>query len=288
MPIDEEFRIPNDEGEADTKEGTNSAIQMTIENEREEKEESSTSTGSDGGKGNSSGSGSGSGSGGYNADCSSSETSSNNDAASRVPKIKSPDDSGPQIGNESGKEEDTVALKTNVASHNTTKDGIGLQDVSTTISRRQSSGGRGTSRSRNSLRSEKTMDVLNDSHRQKDEKAVKELSTCLAQWNGIRIEHPMDPRIDLSTVGFKIGAAHHAPFVPNKNGDNNVPTPNETIMQTKLYPSSATSESHIPSVEQYTKLLEVSVEGAECNSASCESLAHFFHSLNIIINQTPK
>jgi len=31
-----------------------------------------------------------------------------------------------------------------------------------------------------------------------------QLQALLPQWNGIRIEHPMDPRIDLSTVGYTL------------------------------------------------------------------------------------
>lgn len=39
-------------------------------------------------------------------------------------------------------------------------------------------------------------------HQYNDGESSQDPKACLPQWNGIRIQHPMDPRIDLSTVGY--------------------------------------------------------------------------------------
>lgn len=256
------------------------AVEKTKGRKKEEKEESSTSTGSDGGKGNSSGSGSGSG--GYNADCSSSDSSSNNDAATRVAEKQK---SKSNINNSTPTSkcddiimgEKTVTSKTrvNTTSGNTsTNNHVGTVAASPTIDA-QSEGERRSRHGNASSHKSTSNDFSDTSIRQDDhhdfDSAAKELGACLPQWNGITIEHPMDPRIDLSTVDFRVGASHLATFATNiidiktnsdtgsirkletdqnvapSHQDNNIPSKNENDIDSPV----------VPSPEQYTKLLEV-------------------------------
>ena len=100
------------------------------------------------------------------------------------------------------------------------------------------------------------------------------MGLCLPQWNGVIVEHPMDPRIDLSTVGFSIGGSQLVPFanhgIKNKNNSNLESSQsdgtNRDISQSYLMNSSYANgvdekkdvdSSAVPSPEQYTKLLEV-------------------------------
>ena len=275
------------EGEANTNTSittaaANSATATTKDKtrDRDEKEESSTSTGSDGGKGNSSGSGSG----GYNADCSSSDSSSNNDAATRIAQkqmtnLTIDSSSG---GAQTGARQDTAVEKdsggtsktrTNAAASSTNaKNGTGTTAQSRSKSTGQSSGKR---RTRHSNTSSSSHDQSNDfpivsqSHNDNIiDSVVKEVSACLPQWNGIKMEHPMDPRIDLSTVGFTFGGSNNTPFFSNNsitiNNNNDTPNAgsiksvegNQNAAPDKLDTSNG-NNINIPSVEQYTKLLEV-------------------------------
>jgi hypothetical protein len=69
------------------------------------------------------------------------------------------------------------------------------------------------------------------------------LDGTLPQWNGIRISHPMDPRIDLRSVG-------HIP-------GSNVPVASSNMMNVEV-----NSLSHDtvppPTVDNYMNLMEVS------------------------------
>ena len=289
------------------------------EQERDEKDESSTSTGSDGGKENSSGSGSG---GGYNGDDSSSDSSSNNDAATRTPekqmaKLNIINNSGiaqAQAQAAAAGEDNGVGGSQSAASNkrvnNSTSDSTdtGAEDVAGTPAATSSSktmGLQSSSEERESRllhhsdmsshehNNQDFSKILTRQHRHNIESAVEELNSCLPQWNGVKIEHPMDPRIDLSTVGFSIGSLHLAPaltpFLPN---DSNINSYNNSIAGGSSNNSVETNQDIAPdhqvqipfadadadadatvsagksisnespsaavsSIEQYTKLLEV-------------------------------
>jgi len=250
--------------------------------EREEKEES-FSTGSDGGKRNISGSGSGSGTGGYNADCSSSDSSSNNYAATRVAekqKTKLNINSGAPIskGNDVGKK--TIVSKTKMnptTGGASTKNDVEIVATSSSKANSQLEGERGTRHGDVSSNDSKTNDIsdmITRQHHHDIDSAVEELGSCLPQCT---LEHPMDPRIDLSTVGFRIGSSHHTPFVTNnmnfKNNSNDgciksaETTRSVAPIDQGIAPcanndnNSSKNENDIdssaaPSPEQYTKLLE--------------------------------
>ena len=265
----------NQKREASTKSGT--AAAATYQNTgrgREEKEESSTSTGSDGGKGNSSGSGSGSGSGGYNADCSSSDSSSNNDVARSVAE-KQKTKLNNSIGNSVNKANDAAGELT--ASKSRTKPVTGCDSTQNTAGTRNPSEGERTTRHRKtSLHpgiGNNFSDTIKRQHCHGTDSTAKEIGLCLPQWNGITIEHPMDPRIDLSTVGCSIGSSHHTSFGTNnadfKNSSNTESTKSnesENRINTSSSKNASISSrdmfgdnsSIVPSLEQYAKLLEVS------------------------------
>jgi hypothetical protein len=277
----------NQKGETSVKSAASiGAVQKKKGREREEKEESSTSTGSDGGKGNSSGSGSGSG--GYNADCSSSDSSSNNDAATRVAekqtaKLNINDGTPPASKcDDMGGKTVTSKIRVNTTSGNTsTNNTVGTVAASPTIVV-QSKGERGSRHGNASSHKSKTNDFSDIIRRQDDhddfDSAAEELGSCLPQWNGITLEHPMDPRIDISTVGFSVGTSHHVPFVTNIiNIKNNSDAGSINKLETNrnMAPSHQDNASYsnndnipsknendidspvVPSPEQYTKLLEV-------------------------------
>lgn len=246
--------------------------------EREEKEESSTSTGSDGGKGNSSGSG------GYNADCSSSDSSSNNDAIRRVAekqKAKLSINSGVQISKCNDVGGTTVAskIRANPTTGNSSiTNGVGIVAIPSSKTNGQSDDGeRHSNVSSHDGKTNDFSDMIRRQHHFDFDSAAKELGSCLPQWNGITIEHPMDPRIDLSTVGFSIGSSHHAPFLTNNiniKDDSNTGSIKSDKTNGNAAPSHQVNGSYasnandsskikedidssaVPSPEQYTKLLE--------------------------------
>ena len=121
-------------------------------------------------------------------------------------------------------------------------------------------------------------------------KLARELSSsCMPQWNGIKIQHPMDPRIDLSTVGFmgetsqlyslaaqtQNNNSNNNAIIANSNNNNsnnnntfltsNIDSNNNDdnggmMNEQNLPPNSnesSSASSPFPCVEQYTKLLEV-------------------------------
>ena len=269
---------PDKEGETDTKSTASIAVPQNQEGrERGEKEESSTSTGSDGGKGNSGGSG------GYNADCSSSDSSSNNDAATRVAekqKKKGNTNAGTHAskGNDAG---GTVVSKSRVKSTPEWKIAVGIVATSQSTLNGQSEGERGTRNgivtSQNSI-SNGVSDTITCQHHGAA-LAAKKADIYVPQWSGITAEHPMDPRIDLSTVGLSIGSSQFAPFATNgiktiKSKPNSesiqsdgtsrdmVPDYNANASYAKevndVFKNKKDVESSaVPSPEQYTKLLEV-------------------------------
>ena len=262
----------NKEGETDTKSTESATVPQNQQGrEREEKEESSTSTGSDGGKGNSSGSGSG---GGYNADCSSSDSSSTRVAEKEKTKANANASTATNEGNDMGGKVATSKTRTKPSSGNAkTVVGIGATSQSKEV---QSDADGRTRYSNLSSQNSSTNNNSDTIRRRKygSDSGAKKVGLCLPQWNGVTVEHPMDPRIDLSTVGFSIGSSNLAPFANDINSkstsnfeaaQNN--GPNRDINQmASSYAKSVDDQSKkkelessaVPSPEQYTKLLEVS------------------------------
>eukprot|EP00536_Pseudo-nitzschia_multiseries_P014250 jgi/Psemu1/38062/gm1.38062_g len=299
--------------------------------ERDEKEESSTSTGSDGGKGNSSGSGSGSG--GYNADCSSSDTSSNNEAAAtRIPQKQMAklaiieNNCGTEKTRQGSAAEKDPGTNSAISNHpnnnnnnNASNGGTGQSTQSRSKSKSksksksiigQSSGKRGTRHNNNnnnnnnasSSHNSKNKAFSNDSRSNESNSVVSSViegSTCLPQWNGVKIVHPMDPRIDLTTVGFSFcGSSQTNLLVSNHNNNNSNNNNNnnnsihdsgsmkktEVIQkgQPNKYDTSNgnsnnnnNNNNNITSVEQYAKLLESTPEEpVESSTESKEQEEH--------------
>ena len=77
---------------------------------------------------------------------------------------------------------------------------------------------------------------------------VKQNSGLLPQWNGVKICHPMDPRIDLSTVGHI-----HTSSVPAFPSNVDIPS-----RQSAETPDNSGVGPPPPSIDQYIKLMEVS------------------------------
>lgn len=105
--------------------------------------------------------------------------------------------------------------------------------------------------------------------------------TALPQWNGVKIQHPMDPRIDLSTVG-RVQASRYSAFEESeKFRDEDTTANNEQSGEEKQQQASA---QHIlnqpapPSVDQYITLMEVSRHSASDRPKMCTrlTLAYLF------------
>ena len=74
------------------------------------------------------------------------------------------------------------------------------------------------------------------------------------QWNGVRIYHPMDPRIDLSTVSHIQTSS--VPAFPS-----NVDIPSRLgVDQSRPTGTVETTDPNLPSIDQYMKLMEVIVK----------------------------
>jgi hypothetical protein len=82
------------------------------------------------------------------------------------------------------------------------------------------------------------LDALLQQSRQMQEAPIMGLGQILPQWNGVRISHPMDPRIDLSTV-YRVQGCD-APLPP------------------EIHRAQFTMPGPPPSVDNYLHLMEVS------------------------------
>lgn len=123
------------------------------------------------------------------------------------------------------------------------------------------------------------------------ESTIQDPKARLPQWNGIRIQHPMDPRIDLSTVGFvpasqlcqphprnvnvpstSLDEHHHTHHRPSSTlfaNDKDEPSPSHQHYPFQhLFGSEGPNDldddnngepSPLPSMEQYMKLMEVRI-----------------------------
>ena len=89
--------------------------------------------------------------------------------------------------------------------------------------------------------------------RSKNHDGATEETCSLPQWNGVRIQHPMDPRIDLSTVGY-IQTSSLSAYPRNVD----IPTRQPTGQADGVENTVGSSEpSPTPSIDQYMNLMEV-------------------------------
>ena len=219
---------------------------MDLDPEKQEQKQDdnveSSSTGSDGGKGGGSGSG-----GGYSADCSSSDGSSLEAAKGNSTSIQmsglslSDNVSSDQIDKESkpGKAKTKTksnkggAMKPPKASRLAAE--AGESSLSPSLGKQEHSHG--------SVATGESSQIDHDE------------SPSLPQWNGIRVSHPMDPRIDLSIV-------NHVQTSSVPGFPTNVDVPAHHQMAKHPHGSdqnrtSATSDIPNPSIDQYMSLMEV-------------------------------
>ena len=242
--VDEE--AADDQPQDDEGEEGDMDIDATKEDQEQQKQDDnveSSSTGSDGGKGGGSGSG-----GGYSADCSSSDGSSLEAAKGNSTSIQM---SGLSLsdnvtGDKVNKSKEAKPGKAKV------KPSKGVAMKPPMVARRASE--QAESSLSNSVgkqeHSHGSVATGESSQMDRDERV------SLPQWNGVRISHPMDPRIDLSIVnhvqtssvpGFPtnvdVPAAHHPKLKPPPAPEQNQATTTAAI------PS--------PSIDQYMSLMEV-------------------------------
>jgi hypothetical protein len=226
-----ESKINSEEGPRSGDGDTDMAEAEQKEKKGDENVESSSS-GSDGGKGNGSG-----GSGGVDfADRSSSDTSSLEAAKRNVPDMETQRSSvGDDFKDKSVKTKETEASRSSVAS----------------VAESQEGSDSGLSASMNDETSKKDGD--------EERKAAKDsrgFSYSAPQWNGVRINHPMDPRIDFSTVGYIQMSSSRTEFPNNVNipsQQNLDRTPSAQDTKHGGVPNAPAP----PSIDQYMTLMEV-------------------------------
>ena len=209
---------------------------MLDETKKEQKADDnaeSSSTGSDGGKGGGSG---GSGAG-YSADCSSSDASSLEATKGNLP------------------EEEMKRLS--VDDGDVHKDKKETKPVKQ-LKKRASKSNKTDRRSKHQMELEKILGSDQDQfgksigEKSKNAEDSNSDSYSVPQWNGVRIRHPMDPRIDLSTVRHIRTSSLSTAFPSNVN----IPSQNNLALGNSK--EAPTNKDEPPSIDQYMKLLEVS------------------------------
>lgn len=99
----------------------------------------------------------------------------------------------------------------------------------------------------NSATKKRSSQQTKPSHRDTSlDETNSQLQALLPQWNGIRITHPMDPRIDLSTVGFTVNS-----------GGNNTVHMAPAALGTMSPSSSMADPNNHHCVNHYLHLMEV-------------------------------
>lgn len=209
----------------------------------EEGEGGSQQKSEDGSEGSSNGRGSSRG--GYSADCSSSDTSSENFARGK----SATEGVQVAVGNlnlDASKPEQGDSSQTNAKD-----DGKGhatqAPNTDTESPVVESLSGKDKSRSANHVSTKigALDEMLQQGRRLETEPLiVPGQAAVLPQWNGIRISHPMDPRIDLTAVG-------HLQSLPVPVQQSDV----QAIAKGSVY----TASTPAPSVENYLHLMEVRI-----------------------------
>lgn len=199
------------------------------------------------------GSGSGSG-GGYNGDCSSSDASSDASSKRKNASSELPLSIEKMSLNEQGNQDNPRGVKADMIpihhpkkkkKKRSTEEGdtkviqINGQSRSTALPEEYDLGSNASSSGRSASHVAHQLGaldaILEQSRRMQEEKKAQD-GEVLPQWQGVRVSHPMDPRIDLSTVG-------HVPC-------SSVPLA-----------LSAPQDVAPPSLDNYLHLMEVSTSG---------------------------
>jgi len=202
---------------ADCLDDDNDSIEAaTIQQNQEDSAETLSSNGSDNEKGNGSGSG-----GGYSADCSSSSEASTEDALKRSESVPEAEMQHLRVSESEPKQK--------------SKEKEGKKSKS-------------KSRPPSSSLSTNAADVGDFPGASKGGAKSMNPATSLPQWNGVRIQHPMDPRIDISTVGHvQTTSLSVFPVHVHKAGNHNEEESGQTFL----------ANHPPPSVDQYMTLMEV-------------------------------
>lgn len=222
-------------------EGSDVTHRMMESNEQTAVRKSETDPQNSGADSSSSSNGRGSGSGGYNADCSSSDASSDTSLKRKNDILNTSLDKS----NEVQKNADTMA-NAGVLADDRTKPSTsekrsspqGCDAVSTTACGRMT----------NNVTSKMgALDALLEQGRKmKEEPLLQDQMMILPQLNGVRISHPMDPRIDLSTVGHLPG--EEVPVATNGGQSQ--------VLNLVLQPPPQVSQPPAPSIDNYLNLME--------------------------------
>jgi hypothetical protein len=208
----------------------------------------SSSTGSHGGKGGGGGSG-----GGYSADCSSSDASSLEAAKGSIP------------------DKEMARLNVNVDGNATqesaAKESKASKGPKSSAQKKKNGPTRGNNQAETCGTSAMKTDELSyeaDSQWNLAGDAMHDESS-LPQWNGVRLRHPMDPRIDISTVGHIQTSALSA--FPSDDADlpaSSEQEDKESEDQSSDNPNPPSidnrpslDQSIPPSIDQYMRLMEV-------------------------------
>jgi hypothetical protein len=245
------------ESKSNSEEGPRSGDGATDMAEAEQKEKKgddnveSSSSGSDGGKG----SGSGGSGGAYSSDCSSSVTSSLEAAKRNVPDMETQRLSvGDDSKDKSVKTKETNAARSSIAS----------------VAESQEGSDSGLSASLSDEKSKK-----DGGEERKAAQDSRGFSYSAPQCNGVRINHPMDPRIDLSTVGHIQMSCLSTEFantvnIPSQQNLDRTPSAQETNH------GGVPTAPAPPSIYQYMTLMEVTT----CTSGiEFDCLIHVSHIL---------
>lgn len=240
------FQRPSGDGDSSSNAPTGKlqpATETAVRDDEEEEGESSSTVSSTAGQG----------SGGYTADCSSDASSDLSGSA----KKKEKDNMIVSVNK--------LSIKENKAEKDATipKKGKGKADLKEKPSldapgagddpakalkdKKKKKGNKRRSRAKaaasadSQQQQEETFDDDGDS----DMADAKEDGAITAQWNGVQVIHPMDPRIDISRVGY----LHRSPVAP-------APVVNGGV---QAQHNEAQSQDDAPSLENYVQLMEVSL-----------------------------
>ena len=244
----------NHNSEDDRNENQNENENVVNESKQEGSKDTESSSSDGGGKENGSGSGSG---GGYAADCSSSDTSTkDNDPSDQLKELN--------LMEQQGEDDSDGKPKAKPSK----KEGAGKKK-----------GQHQHHRSHHRQRSSRSS-VLQQAADGEGESSAPLEETATAQINGVRVSHPMDPRIDLSNVGHvrnsnipREASGVHANMHPsNINIPDRAAAENEDVRLGSNSNNTSGSDADAmatdrqqietnhhpqPSVDQYMKLMEV-------------------------------
>jgi hypothetical protein len=235
---------------SDKKDASHAAIETEANGKKDQKADDnvqSSSTGSDGGKGGGSGSGSG---GGYSADCSSSDASSLEAAKGSIP--------------DKGMARLSVDGDGNSAQESSAKASTSNKGPKSSAQKKQNGSRRGNDQTEtcgtcgtSALKPEDLASECDSDSQWNLAVDAMHSESSLPQWNGVRVFHPMDPRIDISTVGHIQESVLSAFPSPSDKADLPGNSEQEDKESAGDNPSESSEPPPPPSIDQYMKLMEV-------------------------------